>query len=169
MQENSLLTEEEKGYLGRESDEEVILEVDRGAIKFIAEAGLDSNPLYYDEEYAKKTRYGGIVAPPYFWGGPTSIRTTSLLHKQIMGLEHQQIVMKLKFCNAPNGVNSGFECEYFEPVKPGDVLRAKVKITELYEKTGRSGGIIFSMHESIYRNQEGRVAFILRVGEAHRP
>ena len=27
----------------------------------------DMNPLWRDEEYAKKTRWGGIIAPPAFY------------------------------------------------------------------------------------------------------
>jgi len=34
-------------------------------IRRFAQAIDDPNPLYYDEEYAKKTIYKGIIAPPY--------------------------------------------------------------------------------------------------------
>ena len=34
------------------------------AIRHWAYGCGDDNPLYLDEEYARKTRYGGIIAPP---------------------------------------------------------------------------------------------------------
>src|SRR4030042_3409579 len=43
-------------------------EVERGAIRRYAESVGDDNPLYNDEEYAKKTKYGGIISPPGFFG-----------------------------------------------------------------------------------------------------
>ena len=42
----------------------VVFEVEKGAIKKFADAVDDGNPLYWDEEYAKNTKYGSIIAPP---------------------------------------------------------------------------------------------------------
>ena len=36
---------------------------------------MDPDPLYWDEGYAKMTRHQGIVAPPTFYGGATSLRS----------------------------------------------------------------------------------------------
>ena len=41
-------------------------------IRHWCEVMRDANPLYTDEEYASKSRYGGIVAPP------TMVQTWSL-------------------------------------------------------------------------------------------
>ena len=38
----------------------------RDAIRYYCEGIGDVNPLYRDPEYAKKTRYGRIIAPPCF-------------------------------------------------------------------------------------------------------
>jgi len=40
--------------------------VDISSIRRYAQAISDLNPLYLDEEYAKKSEYGGIIAPPTF-------------------------------------------------------------------------------------------------------
>ncbi len=34
-------------------------------IQKLAKAIGDLNPLYFDEEYAKKSSFGGLIAPPY--------------------------------------------------------------------------------------------------------
>ena len=36
-------------------------------IKFFSEAILDPNPLFNDEEYAKTTHWGGLIAHPLFF------------------------------------------------------------------------------------------------------
>lgn len=36
-------------------------------IRHYADGIGDTNPLWRSEEYAKNTRYGGIIAPPGFW------------------------------------------------------------------------------------------------------
>ena len=38
----------------------------RDTIRHFTEGYGDMNPLYCDREYAKKTKYGGIIAPPCF-------------------------------------------------------------------------------------------------------
>jgi len=37
----------------------------------------------------------------------------------------------------------GLHIEYHQPIKPGDWLTATRTLTEIYEKTGRSGPLIF--------------------------
>ena len=42
------------------------LEVEKGAIRQFAEAVGDPNPLWNDDVTARKSRYGGLIAPPTF-------------------------------------------------------------------------------------------------------
>jgi len=55
--------EQVRGLVGKE-EKVVTVEVDRGIIRRFAQAIGDPNPLWQDEEYAKKSKFGGIVAPP---------------------------------------------------------------------------------------------------------
>lgn len=49
----------------------------------------------------------------------------------------------------------------FAPVREGDTLRAASKLLDVYEKTGRSGRMVFMVFELNYTNQDGkRVAAI---------
>src|SRR5881409_1007374 len=43
------------------------------AFRHVAEAYGDDNPLWCDPEYAAKTRWGGVIAPPHLAGGDTLI------------------------------------------------------------------------------------------------
>ena len=70
-----MLPQELTQLIGK-TGEPVILEVEKGAIKRFADAVGDRNPLYWDEEHARNSRYGSIVAPPGFFGWPTKWRST---------------------------------------------------------------------------------------------
>ena len=52
-------------FIGQRS-EPIVNVVEREAVRKFAEAIDDPNPLYVDEEAAKASRYGGLIAPPTF-------------------------------------------------------------------------------------------------------
>ena len=59
------LTEKDKGLIGKEGEPfHAPDEVSKSMIRHYIEMMEDANPLYTDEEYAKKSKYGGIIAPP---------------------------------------------------------------------------------------------------------
>lgn len=43
-----------------------MVEVEKGMIRGFAQAIGDSNPLWQDENYARRNRYSSIIAPPTF-------------------------------------------------------------------------------------------------------
>jgi acyl dehydratase len=139
MPHESVITQEMRDAIGVES-EPVIHEVEKGAIIKFAEAIGDSNPLFNDEEAARKTRYGGLLAPPTFlrsmMPGPTGVTVESTYVARLDG---------------------GSEWEYFEPVRPGDRIAVTMKITDIYERQGRAGNMLFTVREFRYANQFGRV------------
>ena len=62
---NKYVTDEVRKQIGMQSETRVV-EVERGAIRRFAEAIGDPNPLFNDEAAARKTRFGGMIAPPIF-------------------------------------------------------------------------------------------------------
>ena len=40
--------------------------IDRSEIRRFVQAIMDQDPIHWNDEHAKKTRYGAIVAPPLF-------------------------------------------------------------------------------------------------------
>ena len=53
------------------------------------------------------------------------------------------------------GVDGGKCVESLGPIRPGDVLGATILIADIYEKTGRSGTMVFIVHRMRYENQRG--------------
>jgi acyl dehydratase len=118
----------------------VTLEVEKGAIIKFARAIGDDDPLWNDEVAARKTRYGGLITPPTF------LRS--------MGTVRPELPFDLPFHRLLDG---GSEWEYFEPVRPGDRITAVARITDLRERSGRLGAMIFMTTVVTYRNQLGEV------------
>jgi acyl dehydratase len=113
-------------------------EVTREQILDYCAALGDSNPLFTDEKAARAGPYGGLIAPPSFY---TSIRTGG-------GLDP-----KLKYGNTQ--FNAGQRWDFMAPIRPGDQITARTKVHEIYEKTGRTGRMVFLVRRTIYRNQNG--------------
>jgi acyl dehydratase len=118
-------------------------EVTKDHILSFCEALDDTNPLFTDEEAAKSGPYGSVVAPPAFY---TSIRTGG-------GLDP-----KLRYGNLQ--LNAGQHWEYRAPVRPGDVITATSKVHDIYEKTGRTGRMVFLVRRTTYTNQDGETVAI---------
>jgi acyl dehydratase len=59
------------------------------------------------------------------------------------------------------GFDAGKRVEVHGPIRPGDVLVARSKIHDVYEKTGRSGSMIFLVHRMEFSNQRGELVAIV--------
>ena len=59
-----------------------------------------------------------------------------------------------KFGGGP-GFDAGKCVDAFLPIRPGDRLTARSHIADIYEKTGRSGSMLFIVHRMEFSNQEG--------------
>lgn len=49
------------------------------------------------------------------------------------------------------------ELDFVIPIKAGDAIRISSQVAEVYEKTGRSGGLIFTVIRSVLTNQHGAI------------
>lgn len=85
----------------------------------------DTNPLYTDEDYAKKTRYGKLVAPPAFFYG---LGWGSWDLRRGQGLP------------GVHGLHSGDHWWYYRPVLDGDVLHATKELIDAKPLEGRLAG-----------------------------
>ena len=118
----------------------MILEVEKGAIRKFAEAVGDSNPLWIDEEMSQPSSVGGVVAMPTF------LRS--------MRPERPQLPFDLPFQRL---LDAGSEWEYFQPIRPGDRITAVSKLTDISERSGKLGTMIFMIVIISYTNQFGQV------------
>lgn len=145
MAEESIITDEMRSLIGVESEPSTFV-IEEEPIRRWAEAIGNSNPLYHDTEYAKKSRYRGMITPPGFVGNYSFPVKTGGLSPRV----------KSPFWRVFNGGN---EFEFLKPVRAGDVLTATSKLAELFERQGRPeiGRMLFQVTETTYKNQKGEV------------
>lgn len=136
----SFLTEEMRQQAIGLEGPPVTTEIEKGAIIKFAQAIEDDNPLFNDEEAARKSQYGGLIAPPTFLRSVRSSR--------------REVPFDIPFNNALDG---GSDWEYFEPVRPGDLITAVSRITDMQERSGRMGVMIITTTVTTYTNQFGQV------------
>jgi acyl dehydratase len=145
-----MLSEEITRLIGK-SGEPMILEVERGAIRKFADAVGDRNPLIWDDEYARNSRYGSVVAPPGFFGWPVKWDSPMPFFSPI---REELITASIK-AGFSRIVDGGIEYEFFHPVRVGDTLVAVAKIADIYARETKGGTLVFSVTETSYTNQHG--------------
>jgi acyl dehydratase len=152
MTQESVITQQMRDAIGVES-EPATYDVERGAILKFAQAIGDTNPLFNDEAAARKTRYGGLIAPPTF------LRS--------MSAGPMKADVKSPY---PAALDGGSEWEYFEPVRPGDRITVTLKIADMFERPGRLGNMLFIIRETKYVNQFGQTVALQRgTGISYKP
>ncbi len=152
MTQESAITPEMRAAVGVESEPQTH-DVEKGAIAKFAQAIGDSNPLYTDEEAARRSRYGGIIAPPTFFrsmpSGPMKVDVRSPYSANLDG---------------------GSDWEYYEPVRPGDRITVTTMVSNVFERPGRLGNMLFIQRETKYVNQFGTTVAIQRTtGISYQP
>ena len=128
-------------------------EVEKGAIRRYADAVGDQNPLYWDEEYARRSRFGAIIAPPGFFGWPARWGEAGPLYSSLLE-ESTEAIAQAGFKRRFYG---GVEYDFYQHVRAGDIIAGTPAVKEIREKEGRSGKMVFLVIETVYTNQNGEM------------
>jgi acyl dehydratase len=83
-------------------------------IELFTEMTGDRNPLHYDQELARRTRFGGIVVQ----GGVTTGLLNAVVAEDLPG---------------PGSVFLNLTLDFHAPVRPGDEITAEVEVLEVRE------------------------------------
>ncbi len=152
----SILTPEALALIGDETNWGEPYTIERSTVERFLESIGDTNPIYFDKEYAAESWYHGFAVPPNF-----------LLTNLKSGTERDWFTVNEKGeflfpVNASRRLRGGDEIEVLAPMCIGDTIQAKTKIVDITEKVGRSGSMAFINSETQYRNQRGEIAMISR-------
>jgi acyl dehydratase len=110
-------------------------------IRDFCQAIGESSPLFLDEEAARRGPYGSIVAPPSF---AVTFRNGRQFFEHIPRFGRQ-------------GFDAGKDVEFVAPIRPGDSITLSSHVKEIYEKTGRTGSMVFVVVRSTLKNQHGEI------------
>jgi acyl dehydratase len=145
--------------------------VDLTSIMLFASALGETNPIYYDEQYAKQTPLGSVIAPPTFsiasahWNPSYPLRGVRRIPAAeppgaARGGEEKGTGSK-RSGGGPNltrVLHGEQRFEYHQPLRPGMVLRASAHPGKSWEKEGRRGGRMrFSEIITEYRDEGGEL------------
>jgi acyl dehydratase len=119
-------------------------EASRDAIYHLALAIGDLSPLYLDEAYARKTRWGTLIAPPIIVNSMDTLRAvgSSGLPEGLPGV---------------HSIWTGSRYEWERPVCLGDRVTAESYLKEIVERESEFGGgrSLYQTYEAVYSNQNG--------------
>lgn len=157
--------------------------VEAGHITLFARAVGDANEIYSDEQYAKTTEPGGMIAPPTFVQASAQFDPEYFLRPKI-GQRWFGSGAKPSGSNAPpseegeggggrggggggggggTGLHAEQHYEYHRQLRPGDVLSATTKPGKTWEREGRRAGKLkFSESITEYRDQDGELVITAR-------
>jgi acyl dehydratase len=124
--------------------------VERGRIKDFARAIGDANPFYLDDRVGAASEFGDIVAPPTFaiTFRDENADTNALLKD--LGVDISRIL------------HGEQEFELHRPIRPGETLLCRPKITDVYEKSGKSGAMAFVVRETAVTDARNELVATLR-------
>lgn len=143
--------------------------VEAGHIMLFARSIGDTNQVYYDEDYAKTTEAGGIVAPPTFvqasaqWEEGYSLRPVIGEPWFGSGKEPTGVKRESGGGGGGGGLHAEQHYEYHRHLRPGDVLRSVNKPGESWERESkRAGKLKFSESITEYYDQNDELVITAR-------
>jgi acyl dehydratase len=149
-----LITDEMRAEIGKESSP-TTYEVDKTMVRLFARAVGHMDPVYYDEEAAKKAGYRSLPCPPGYLGTPIYRPSAGEggMPFRGRGAQPRRPLNRV--------LNGGTEIEYFEDICAGDVLTATSHLAALEERKGSIGEMLISTNKTVYKNQQGKVVAIM--------
>lgn len=125
--------------------------VEQGHIRRFNQAIGDTNPIYSDNSVAEKSAYRTVIAPLTF---PIALRDDAV-----------QLPIKLDVRRMLHGEQS---FSYHQPMRPGEVYSAQMKVADVYEKEGKSGTMQFIIIDTEFRNAQEELAVVSRMNIVYR-
>lgn len=140
--------------IGLETEpEEQPYSIDVEHIEHFAESIQDPNPLYWSEEFGKRTRWGGRIAP---WGVIVLTAEHKVWRPEWMGELKENRALCLNIPLPGNRLlATDYEVECYKPFRPGDRVFRSEKLVKIVPKTFRVGVGHQVTVESYFRNQNG--------------
>jgi len=182
----SVLTDAVKaviGATGEKFEASFAWGIEREGLRIFTQAIMDPDPRYWDDEFAKSTKFGAIITPPIY--------CTYIGRRARPGADDP---VTRAFAENPNSdgiggvrtpetrgglpdvpthlkriLNGGNEIELLQYPKLGDKIYQQSKYADIKERVGKDGTrFLVVTTEITYTNQDGAVLCILRASQLRR-
>ena len=181
QQTESALTPEVKAMIGVSGDVvESWGEVDKEYLRRFTQAVMDPDPRYYDEEFAKQSKYGEIITPPIM---------VSYMASRIPPEQEDAITRAFEENPVSDGIgsvvrpgelppvptnlvrvlNAGNELEIYKYPSIGDKVFFQNRYSDIRERVGRDGrAFLIITRETTFTNQNNDLLCITRASTIRR-
>lgn len=160
-----VITDEVLALIGTRSHVTATDLVERSEIRRFAQAIMDDDPIYYDDEAAMRRGFPCVVAPPLF---PLYAFRFPPDHQDALAgaaadpdMHGGAFLPRLGLPDIPvpqkGLLNGGNEIEFLRNARVGDRLHADCELLDVYQKTGRSGLMVFVEMAMTFTDQDGNV------------
>jgi acyl dehydratase len=152
MAEEIEITEEMRARIGEESPPWTY-EVTTTSVRAFARGVGYTDPVYYDEDAARKAGYRSLPAPPTYLGTPVFIpgRSHDIFSGPIEGIPRVKHDLK-------GLLDGGTETEYFDTICAGDTLTVVQRLADITVRPSRAlGKMLIVTTETTCTNQLGKV------------
>jgi acyl dehydratase len=162
------ITEEAKAQIGKEGLPATWPEpVERSTLRRYVDATEDHNPLFRDERVAKRSRFGGLMMPPFWLATLTTAFGQRL--DEVLKVDRTKGPVpgtapraQVETPGLDRFANAGSEIEWFRPVYVGDTITFKSRVGDISQRTGRTGPLVITTTETEFRNQHGELIAIMK-------
>jgi acyl dehydratase len=163
-----VLPDELSNFIGR-AVETSVFEVEKEPIRRFADAVGDTNPLYWNEEYARNSRYGSIIAPPgllsSLWFAGRSSRWGMGRPSEALG--PAALMAAIERAGFRRIVDTGMDLEFFSPVRAGDTISSVSTVRDIMERGVEQARMIFLVVDTVYFDGESKVVARSRSTTVH--
>lgn len=179
----TFLTEEILGLIGTTAERIPVSlwGVEREGLRRFTQALMDPDPLFWDDEYARESKFGEIVTPAIYgtYTSKTPPGTDDPISRAFKenpvsdGIGGVQRGGPGSLPRIPTDLvrilNAGNELEILQYPKLGDRIFSQAKLANVEERAGRDGGhMLIVTNETVFTNHKGDVLCITRSSLIHR-
>jgi len=180
----SVLTDEIRALIGvsAEKVQASLWGIEREDLRRFTQAIMDPDPRYWDEEFARSTKFGGIITPPIYCtylsrktppGADDPITHAFQQNPNSDGIggvdEDRRGALRPVPTPLKRILNAGNEIELYRYPTLGDRIFSQAKYADIKERVTKDGApMLIITVETTYTNQNGDVLCVLRASTIRR-
>jgi len=157
--------------------------IEREGLRIFTQAIMDPDPRYWDDAFAKTTKYGQIITPPIYCtylGRRAKPGTEDPVTRAFEENPESDGIGGVRTPEEKGGLpnvptplvrilNAGNEIEVRQYPKIGDHIYSQARYSDIRERVAKDGArMLIVTTETIYTNQDGDVLCILRASQIRR-
>lgn len=171
------VTDEVRALLGKNSPRRTAAEpIGMDALRRFVQATMEPDPIHWDEQAGRASRYGRVVATPLYpvhafrrpAGSPDPLdRSFTDPEWDGSGARDDTGLPPLPLA-LDRHLNGGSEVEFFALAGPGDTISVTHSYVDATDKVGKSGEFVLVRREAVYTDQDDQVLLTVRRTGIHR-